>query len=89
MQKHNRDTQRNAFKSSAQKRDGTWYDINKDPLDKTKASKRGKLALRKNEVGEFITVPDDGGENLLEIVYEDGEMKKTYTFDEVRANAAI
>lgn len=41
----NRDTQRFAFKSSAQKRDGVWYDIQKLPKDTTKASKNGKLKL--------------------------------------------
>ena len=37
----NRDTQRNAFKCSAQKRNGVWHDIFKNPLDSSKKSKTG------------------------------------------------
>jgi nicotinamide phosphoribosyltransferase len=55
LQKINRDTQRFAFKSSAQMRDGIWYDIFKDPLEGGKSSKRGRLALLKNIDGEFVT----------------------------------
>ena len=37
----NRDTQRNAFKCSAQLRNGKWIDIYKNPLDSSKKSKTG------------------------------------------------
>jgi nicotinamide phosphoribosyltransferase len=43
----NRDTQRSAFKSSAQCRDGQWYEIFKDPTDQTKVSKKGVQYLVK------------------------------------------
>ena len=43
LQKVNRDTQRFAFKCSAQKRNGEWVDIQKNPLDKSKASKAGRF----------------------------------------------
>lgn len=43
LQKVNRDTQRFAFKCSAQQRDGKWYDIYKKPLDESKLSKRGRF----------------------------------------------
>jgi nicotinamide phosphoribosyltransferase len=43
LQKLHRDTQRFAVKASAQKRDGVWYDLFKEPLDKSKASKRGRF----------------------------------------------
>ena len=38
LQKINRDTQRFVFKCSAQRRSGQWFDINKNPLDASKAS---------------------------------------------------
>ncbi len=43
MQKLNRDTQRQAFKCSAEYRDGAWHDVYKEPKDKSKASKRGRF----------------------------------------------
>lgn len=89
LQKVNRDTQRFAFKSSAQKRDGVWYDVYKKPLDSSKASKRGKLKLLKID-GRFLTVPSDGGETgLLRPVFENGELLTEQTFEEIRANAAL
>lgn len=89
LQKHNRDTQRNAFKSSAQKRNGVWHDIYKDPKDKTKASKRGRLALIK-ENGQYKTVPEkDATNNLLELVYENGVLVRDMTWKEVRKEADL
>jgi nicotinamide phosphoribosyltransferase len=70
LRKVNRDTLRFAFKCSAQKRNGVWYDIYKEPKDTTKASKRGRF--------------DDTGD--LKTVFENGEIIKRYTFDEVRDN---
>jgi nicotinamide phosphoribosyltransferase len=98
LQKHNRDTQRNAFKCSAQKRDGEWRDIFKDPKDKSKASKRGRLGLIKMADGRYITSTEyntseegNGGVKLDELVtvFENGELTKEYTWDEVRENAEV
>lgn len=95
LQKVNRDTQRFAFKSSAQKRGGAWYDVYKNPLDRSKASKRGRLKLFKRLNGEYETVreevlPDDHvAEELLRKVFQDGVITKHYTFDEVRKNAKM
>ncbi len=87
LQKINRDTQRCAFKSSAQMRNGNWYDIFKDPLDSSKRSKRGQLKLIKDG-GQFKTVNQkDAGIDLLETVFLNGELMRFQTFDEVRANA--
>jgi nicotinamide phosphoribosyltransferase len=72
LQKVNRDTQQFAFKCSAMRRNGEWVDIQKNPLDKTKASKTGRF------------------DNLnLPLVFENGEIMKAYTFDEVRENAKL
>jgi nicotinamide phosphoribosyltransferase len=88
LQKINRDTQRFAFKCSARMDiNGNWVDVYKEPYDKSKASKRGRLKLIKVE-GEFKTVRiEEPGEDLLETVFLNGELIKEYTFDEVRANS--
>ena len=52
----NRDTQRNAFKCSAQLRNGKWIDIYKNPLDSSKKSKTGRFKLI-NENNFFKTTP--------------------------------
>lgn len=91
LQKVNRDTQRFAFKSSAQKRDGVWHDVYKQPRDTSKASKRGRLKLvwadgahRKT----MVTVPEsDPRDNILQVVFEDGVLVKEYDFKTVRENA--
>ena len=89
LQKLDRDTQRFAFKCSAQKRNGVWHDIYKNPIDKSKVSKKGKLALIKNADGDFATVPEGTPGDLLVTVFENGKLIKFYTFDEVRKNAEL
>lgn len=88
LQKINRDTQCFAFKASARMNEnGEWIDVYKDPYDKSKASKRGRLKLIK-ENGEYKTVRiEEPGENLLRLVFLNGELWKEYTFDEVRENS--
>jgi len=95
LQKVNRDTQRFAFKCSAQCRNGVWHDIFKEPLDKSKSSKKGKLALIRSTDGQsamYKTVPAaelHDGEDLLVTVFEDGALTHEWTFDEVRRNASL
>jgi len=63
LQKHNRDTQRTAFKCSfVEFDDGSTMDIQKKPLDASKASKPGKLKLIEKEVGKFTTARIDAEE---------------------------
>lgn len=89
LQKHNRDTQRTAFKCSAQFRNGVWVDNQKQPLDVTKASKKGLLKLvRKGNT--YVTVGiDDPREDILVTVFENGDMIKEWTWDEVKANSRL
>jgi len=93
LQKHNRDTQRNAFKCSSQMRDGTWHDIQKKPMDITKASKTGRLKLvwELGAHGKILTtVPiTDEREDVLTTVFENGKIVKELTWDEVKKNAEI
>jgi nicotinamide phosphoribosyltransferase len=97
LQKVNRDTENFSIKSSAQKRDGIWYDIFKDAPGKH--SKRGKLKLtveeKPGDSGKFHYVTEEQWrpahdhvvvDDLLRVVYEDGVMHNELTFDEIRAN---
>lgn len=88
LQQLNRDTQKFAMKASAAKINGEWVDVFKDPVtDSGKRSKKGKLALI-NVAGEFRTVRQDemphGAEDLLEVVWENGELKRDQTLAEIR-----
>jgi nicotinamide phosphoribosyltransferase len=90
LQKINRDTQRFAFKSSAQKRNGAWYDIYKLPTDLSKASKRGRLALIKdNGVYRTVSEKEAGDRNLLHVVFLNGKLTAPTTFAEVRERAKL
>lgn len=87
----NRDTQRNAFKSSSQYRKGKWHDIYKKPLDVTKTSKKGRFSLIK-ENDNFVTIAlADLGDKKdhLETVFKNGEIKRFMDFEEVKALAKL
>lgn len=87
LQKMNRDTQKFAFKCSWARVAGESVDVFKDPVtDKGKVSKKGRLSLI-NDHGKLRTVPEVERGDLLEVVYENGEIKRTTTFDEVRSRA--
>lgn len=91
LQKVDRDTQKWAMKASAAKFNGLWRDVFKDPVtDPGKRSKRGVLALVKDEAG-YRTVPcadaHKFGGDLLTPVYRDGKLLRKTTFDEVRARS--
>lgn len=99
LQKVDRDTQKFAMKASAIKIDGTWHDVYKDPVtDQGKQSKRGRLALI-NRCGigvcDYHTVPleslyeFDPRCNLLQTVYENGELKVDDDFETIRERAQL
>ncbi len=103
LQKLTRDTQKFALKCSAARIDGTWHDVWKDPVtDQGKLSKRGRMTLlRHREYGSYRTVPlpDDavslpadaiepGWEEVMQTVWENGELKREWSFAEVREKAA-
>ena len=90
-----RDTQKFAFKCCWAMVNGEGVMVFKDPItDQGKKSKRGRLALKVSinpltKKEEVRTLPEGevfGSDNLLETVYENGELKKEYTFAEVREN---
>lgn len=85
----NRDDQKFAMKCSAALVDGVWVDVFKDPItDKGKQSKKGRVTLYKDGQGNFFSdvINKDYPDELL-TVFENGNVVKEYTFDEVRANA--
>lgn len=88
LQKINRDTLKFAMKASAVCVNNEWRDIYKDPVtDKGKQSKKGRLAVIKNEAGTIQTVQLDElneRENLLKPVFKNGKLLKDWGFDEVR-----
>jgi nicotinamide phosphoribosyltransferase len=87
LQQVNRDTQRFAFKCAAALRGDEWVDVSKSPsTDAGKRSKKGHLALV-HDGGVFSTVRGPRRDDLLVTVFEDGRVVRTYTLDEVRANA--
>lgn len=91
LQRVNRDTQRSAFKCSAQHRNGKWIDVQKTPLDASKASKPGLLKLV-FEGGEYRTVrEEEPGYDFLHTVFENGCIVDAdqSQFDKVRDRAAL
>ena len=98
LQKVNRDTERFAFKCSAQKRNGKWVTIQKNPLDVSKRSKAGRMKLvrqlHNDGSSELVTITEqhplyyDMGPDLLETVFENGDIKKVYNFNDIRENAS-
>lgn len=94
LQAINRDTLKFAMKCSWMQVNGEGRDIFKDPItDQGKKSKKGRLKLVRETLSgvyhtlreeEFIKTPT---EDVLEVVYRNGEILRDMTFDEVRANA--
>lgn len=93
LQQVNRDSLKYAMKANAIDFGNGWEPINKHPkTDPSKASKSGRIAVMKNENGQFVTVPETESNkerNLLTEVFSNGMLKKTWTFDQVRENAKV
>jgi nicotinamide phosphoribosyltransferase len=94
LQKVNRDTLKFAFKCSSIVVNGAARDVFKRPVtDNGKQSKSGRFKLVNTQGGEsnaFRTVPETApGEDVLETVFENGEIVKRTTFDEVRRRACV
>ena len=94
LQHCNRDTMQWAMKCSAMQVDGIWREVFKQPVgDASKASKKGRLTLAGSQAEGWRTVRIDGPEGMpaddaLQTVFENGEIVRTQSFDEVRARAA-
>lgn len=91
-----RDDQKFALKCSAALIDGTWVDVQKDPVtDHGKRSKKGRLGLV-YECGlgscGFHTVPEEVAAvkgDVLRTVFEDGDLLLEDTFANIRKRAVL
>lgn len=90
LQKLNRDTLKFAFKCCSAIVNGEERDVFKDPITDTgKRSKRGRLKLVR-ENGKYKTCAfKEAGEDVLQTVFENGEIKKQYSFEKVKENANV
>jgi len=93
LQKVNRDTQKFALKCSYAEVNGETIDVKKSPIEldangrtipSFKTSKAGRLKL----IEGYKTVREnEPGEDLLLTVFENGDIKKNYTFEYIRERA--
>lgn len=89
MQQHDRDTAKFAIKCSAVTVNGEMRDVYKDPItDHGKKSKKGVISLYKTKDGFFTAERnspwEDGVREALDVVFENGKMKRIQTLDEIR-----
>ena len=91
LQKVDRDTFSWAMKASAIQVGDQWRDVYKEPVtDSGKGSKRGRLALTRDALAGWKTVPQDSvadADDLLRPVFRDGSLLQTLSFAEVRERA--
>jgi nicotinamide phosphoribosyltransferase len=97
LQKVDRDTQKFALKCSSAIVNGQEVNVKKSPTEMDadgnitpsfKKSKGGRLKLVKID-GKFKTVNEDdepGAEDLLQTVFDNGELINTISFEQVKAN---
>lgn len=92
LQTVNRDTQKFAIKASAALIDNEWVDIYKEPItDPGKKSKKGRFQtiVRGNKVETVdYHYSQPGAVNILRPVFENGNVLKTWTLNEVKNNIA-
>lgn len=85
-----RDTFKMAVKATWVQVDGQGRDILKDPItdDGSKKSATGRLSVRRRDDGRpyLIEHADHECDDELQIVFENGQLLRSHTFAEVRAN---
>jgi nicotinamide phosphoribosyltransferase len=93
LQKVHRDTLKFAMKTSAARINGVWQDVFKDPItDKGKTSKKGRLALIKDEQNCYQTIRlEELKENINQLrpVFKNGKLLIDDTFDAIRQKTSI
>ncbi|OMP79870.1 nicotinate phosphoribosyltransferase [[Flexibacter] sp. ATCC 35208] len=100
LQRVNRDTQEYALKCAYAVVNGKGINVQKNPLEldangntrvSFKKSKSGKQVLVKKD-GAFVTIPESESAGLkdeLVTVFENGEIKTSYTFNDIKTRAQI
>jgi nicotinamide phosphoribosyltransferase len=98
LQKLNRDTQKFALKCSYAEVSGKPIEVMKSPVEMDeqgaihqsfKTSKAGRLKLVKTTSGLKTVKENENGTDLLETVFENGELTNPVTFEEIRNRAKI
>ncbi len=90
LQKLDRDTQKFAFKCSEAIVNGERRDVYKDPItDHGKKSKKGRLKLVKEGTSYKTVSESEAGKDELQTVFENGEIKQQYTFEQVKENSNL
>lgn len=85
LQQLDRDTLKFAMKCSSIVVNGETREVYKDPItDVGKKSKRGRVSLYKNTNGEYYSAIENNTKSELITVFENGNLLKEYTFDEIR-----
>ncbi len=89
LQHMDRDTCKWAMKCSAAKINGEWVDVFKDPItDPGKTSKKGRLSLvAKNGIHTVTDYDLLDEDNLLELIYENGDLLIDEKLSEIRVRA--
>lgn len=100
LQRVNRDTQEYALKCAYAVVNGKGINVQKNPLEldangntrvSFKKSKCGKQVLVKKD-GQYVTIPESEAAGLhdeLITVFENGEVKTSYTFNDIKNRAQI
>lgn len=93
LQQVTRDDFGYAMKTNARLADDTWVDVYKDPITAagTKTSKKGRQAAVMTPQGLVAKRLDtiDPKEDALDVVFENGDIIKVNTFDDIRARASV
>jgi nicotinamide phosphoribosyltransferase len=93
LQKVHRDTQKCAYKCCYAHIDGKDVNVYKDPVtDPGKMSRRGRMTLELDGSGQYVTRTEGSGDphkDLLVTVFENGELVKEYSFEEIRERAEL
>ena len=92
LQKMNRDTHKFAYKCSWAMVGGKAVNVYKEPVtDQAKKSKKGRLSLELID-GVYTTLQEGKGDpskDILQTIFENGNIVKEVTFDEIRKNAEL
>jgi len=92
LQMVNRDDLKFAMKTCAAKINGVYVDVFKDPItDQGKRSKKGRLTVAKNLLGEYQTIRiedlDENHTEALETVWVNGQNLVDYNLADIRIRA--
>jgi nicotinamide phosphoribosyltransferase len=98
LQKINRDTQKFALKCSYAEVNGKAVNVQKSPMEMNakgemiksfKTSKAGRLKLIETSEGIKTVSENERGDDMMQTVFENGELKANHTFEEIRQRVML